>query len=490
VKVLRQRFTLDARSLALGRIAVATLLIADLIMRACDLEAHYSDAGVLPRSAFRVQMWDFIWSLHTLGGSSAFEGVLFALAGVCALALLVGYRTFWATLACSLLTTSLHARNPLVRDGHDDLLRIVLVFCVFLPLGARASIDRKRGRASHPFERFACAGDAVFSPATVALLLQFCIIYWVAAVAKLTSEWWVHGEGLMYALSLGRYETRLGQIALGWPRTLHVGNFLIIVGEAALPTLLLVLPRWRGRVVAAFVMFHLGFGLFLRLGMFPLASIVSWLFVLPAAFWEKLLPGSQRQGTAAPARARRLTTAFMCAGLAVVVVENLLQLRVPVPGGGIMARAASAVGLNQWWLVFAPVTKAVTAPDGWWVRVGTLPSGAQVDLDSGKPPEWRRPALISDTFANRRWRHYLANVASLNWPRTTLTLTRQAYVHWLCRQPQPRPLAEPLKHISAYFIYPVGLPQTTPLRKRLVVESDCPTPLPAADGRLVGVREP
>ena len=44
-----EAFGADLRSLALMRIGAATLLLVDLAMRAGDLIAHYTDAGVLPR---------------------------------------------------------------------------------------------------------------------------------------------------------------------------------------------------------------------------------------------------------------------------------------------------------------------------------------------------------------------------------------------------------------------------------------------------------
>jgi len=97
-------FTLDARSLALGRLLLAALLLLDLALRAGDLLAHYADAGVLPRGDFRPEAWDFLWSLHSLGGSASFEAALLALHALFAFAMLIGFRTFWATLAVALLS--------------------------------------------------------------------------------------------------------------------------------------------------------------------------------------------------------------------------------------------------------------------------------------------------------------------------------------------------------------------------------------------------
>jgi hypothetical protein len=451
---LAKRFTLDARSLALGRIAVAALLLVDLAGRANDLEAHYTDLGVLPRSAFRLGDAGLAWSLHVLGGSVPFEGALFVLAWLSAVALLVGYRTFWATLACLVLTISLHARNPLLRDGQDDLVRVLLFWCVFLPLGARMSLDEREGRPSHPFERQASAGDAVYSPATVGLVLQLVIVYLSAAAAKGLSEWWRDGDGLAFAISLGRYQTLIAQWALGFPRALRAMNFAVILGEAGLPLLFLAFVRIRAWIVFAFVVLHAGFALFLRLGIFPAMSVAGWLFTVPAGVWERLRVPTVT-GEAVPAPGRKTTMALAAAVTALVVATNVEQLGARFPGGRSLDRALSAIGLNQWWLVFAPQTRAATRPDGWWVDVGTRADGSTVDLARGGAPSFARPESIPDTFPNRRWRHYVANMTLLLItppPGSMLDVTRQAYGHWLCREARESG-GPPLARAAVYFVH-------------------------------------
>src|SRR6188508_3787652 len=42
-------YGLDLRSLAVFRMGVGYLLLSDLVRRAFDLRAHYTDVGVLPR---------------------------------------------------------------------------------------------------------------------------------------------------------------------------------------------------------------------------------------------------------------------------------------------------------------------------------------------------------------------------------------------------------------------------------------------------------
>ena len=50
---LRELFGIDLRTLALARIGLSFLVLLDLSLRARDLSAHYTDQGVLPRSALR-----------------------------------------------------------------------------------------------------------------------------------------------------------------------------------------------------------------------------------------------------------------------------------------------------------------------------------------------------------------------------------------------------------------------------------------------------
>ena len=49
---INELFGVDLRSLALFRIGLALTIIIDLIIRAFDLNAHYTDFGLLPRIAY------------------------------------------------------------------------------------------------------------------------------------------------------------------------------------------------------------------------------------------------------------------------------------------------------------------------------------------------------------------------------------------------------------------------------------------------------
>ena len=62
-------FSLDKRSLALGRIAVALVIMGDICNRARWLSEHYTDTGIIPRSLAIEKLFFPTWfSFHFIAG--------------------------------------------------------------------------------------------------------------------------------------------------------------------------------------------------------------------------------------------------------------------------------------------------------------------------------------------------------------------------------------------------------------------------------------
>ena len=74
-------WSLDLRALALMRILYGVILIVDVLIRAGDLLAHYTDRGLAPRD-FILQNYQDGWqfSLHLANGQPAYVAALFAVA--------------------------------------------------------------------------------------------------------------------------------------------------------------------------------------------------------------------------------------------------------------------------------------------------------------------------------------------------------------------------------------------------------------------------
>ncbi|MEX2215004.1 MAG: hypothetical protein WD768_12795, partial [Phycisphaeraceae bacterium] len=141
-RLLEPPFAIDRRALAAFRIAIALILLMDLLIRSGSVVEHYSDGGILPRSQWVQQNKGTArWSLHAMNGEPAFQRALMIAAALAAGAMLVGWKTRGAVALAWLLTHSIQMRNPMINNGGDILLRGMLLWAVFLPLGSRWSID-------------------------------------------------------------------------------------------------------------------------------------------------------------------------------------------------------------------------------------------------------------------------------------------------------------------------------------------------------------
>src|SRR5215207_6500239 len=285
-------FGADLRSLAVFRIVLALLALADLIIRATDLYQHYTDAGVLPRTVLVEEIlssWAF--SLNLMNGGSFFQALLFGVAALAALGMLVGYRTRLMTFVVWIVLLSIQVRNPLVNGSESLLLRMLLFWGMLLPLGAYWSVDRAQSALPRPSPRF-------LSLATFGLFMQIAFVYWFTAALKSGPEWRSDFTALYYALSLDQLATPIGHFLLGFPTLLQVLTFGTFALEA-LGLFLLFCPFFTGpvRTGAALAVMSLHFGIWLTMdiGIFPWISAFCMV-----CFFPHLVLG---QGFDAPLRA-------------------------------------------------------------------------------------------------------------------------------------------------------------------------------------------
>lgn len=308
---LRNRlFGIDVRSLAALRVGLGLALLADLISRAASLEAHYTDLGVLPRDVMsqNFALSDWFWSFHMATGTSLGQGILFAVAALAAVALVVGYRTRVATVVSWIFLVSLQARNPAVLYGADQLLRLLLFWAMFLPLGAVGSLDRRRGRISAVGGR-----QHHLSVASAGILLQVAIMYFFVGLQK-DGVGWVSGDALVHALSAEMFAGPLAAPLLEPPALLEALTVVVPWFEMLVPLLLFV-PVATGSFRRAGLMLLVGFHVMLALcifaGLFPLVSIVALIPFLPSGFWDsprwapvgRLLESSGQRVSPGPERA-------------------------------------------------------------------------------------------------------------------------------------------------------------------------------------------
>ncbi|MEL6935716.1 MAG: hypothetical protein AAFO59_03495, partial [Cyanobacteria bacterium J06607_17] len=172
LKPLERRYGLDLRSLALLRIGLALALLCDLVFRAGD----WLGQGVVSGGK-QGELWlPGYWSIHGLSESIGWQVGCFAIATLAALLMLIGYRTRWATIAAWVMLVSLHNHSLLVVHTADDVLRTILFWAMFLPLGSSYSIDQALNTSPQP------QPQRIFTGATLGLMAQQCYIYVVSAL--------------------------------------------------------------------------------------------------------------------------------------------------------------------------------------------------------------------------------------------------------------------------------------------------------------------
>ncbi len=209
--------SIDLRALAVFRIAIGTLAAVDVGRRFSRIELFYSNNGLLSNHfSLFLPFNEFSFSLLYAFSRPTEVGVVFLLILGCAVLFALGYRTrlFHALTLIGVL--SIHGRNPVVENGGDVVLNLMLVWTLVLPLGSRFSIDAVRASlagapGTKPRELDPRTGvqPGARSLAVAVILLQLAFIYFLNAAHK-DGATWREGTALAYTLEQDRMVTWLG----------------------------------------------------------------------------------------------------------------------------------------------------------------------------------------------------------------------------------------------------------------------------------------
>lgn len=501
----------DLRSLAVFRAILALLALADIVERAGDLTAHYTDRGVMPRTLLLTRFPNQSpFSIQLVSGDPLIQALLFTLAALAALSLLVGWRTRLMTFLVWVFLVSLHERNPLVINAGDILLRLLFFWSIFLPLGARWSLDRRRSStAPLPSNRFV-------SVATVGLFLQIAYVYWFGVLLKTGSDWRVEYSAIYYTLSLDQYVTPFGKFLHPFPALLAGLTFAVFWYEAIGPFLLFS-PVFNGPLrtaaILGFIGLHLGIALTMSLGLFSWTATLTMLCFLPGWFWDKLAGYRALHGLRQKLQPRTRLLSWLSTPLAPFRQRWSLTLAAqePQPLDGAVRRmqlltnllatffviyilcwnistvsafriaqpfltVGSYLRLDQRWDMFAPFP---LRDDGWFVIPGTFGNGKQVDLlplihndfSLAEGIDWNKPPSVAQTLKNEHWRKYLGAL----WLKQYAD-QRAYFGQYLCRTWNARyHEAERMQRLEMYFMLERTLPNYQPpkVEKVLLMQHTC-----------------
>ncbi len=226
-----------------------------------DLDLYHSGSwSILFWLQSQTQSWYFLYSaiacsmLYTLGAATK-------ISGCCTLIALI----------------SLWNKNPLLLDGDDAILRVMLFFLLFSPSGRVLSIDA--------FFRLQTRHSPVW-PLRM-MQIQFAFVYFVSGWVKFHSPEWLDGSVLQTVLIHPEYSrfNLSAWMSYEWlVKLLGVISGLIMWWELLFP--LLCLQRHARFICVIFgIIFHLGLLLMMNLREFSIIMLVLYMVFIPNRYF-------------------------------------------------------------------------------------------------------------------------------------------------------------------------------------------------------------
>eukprot|EP01133_Synstelium_polycarpum_P009234 gene9234-10832_t len=279
----------DKRSLAVFRVLVGIVGLYDIIERWPDAKAHYSDEGIMPRSIVIDHYWNNGWfSFHLISGAVPFIKLTFILNLLVCFFVTIGYKTRLSMFMNWLFIISMQSRNNIVGHGGDVYMRVIVFFAIFVPTGAVWSIDSafKRNVLRRENKKFATMSFASF-----AIITQVYFLYVFSYLHKTGDEWRVDYTATFFALQLDYFRTSFADILLQFPNFLKLMTFCVLYFEGYGP-LLCMSPFWTAPLktlgALLFLMMHIGFAVFMKLGIFSPICAAGSILLIPSYFWDRL----------------------------------------------------------------------------------------------------------------------------------------------------------------------------------------------------------
>ena len=450
VRYGRACITIDTRSLALFRVALGLIVAVEVLLRARNFSLFYTEDGLVPQELAVKHAGEGAFSVYHYTTDTTLIAGLFALQVLVALLLIVGYRTRTMTVVTFLLMVSLDHHNPLVLSYADTLLRLLLFWAIFLPLGERLSVDAlTRGREPR---------RAVASVATLLAMGQMSYMYVRNGIHKLEGDQWLDGTATPLILARDDFTFLLGEYTHHFTPVLEYGTYLW-TGMMLFGFLLIALPgRLRYPFLPMYFGGHLLFALTVRIGMFPHVAMAGLLLFLQPRLWDdaerlvaafgieptrihtRLLDslGSLRQLPNGHLTPRQYRSDMYTAVLALVAVTvALMFVTSGMQFAGVVGdnpaheqevdRVASTFSIDQPdWTVFAPNPGTT---DRYYVFPAQTADGELLDLYNERNMSWERPGdELQHQYGTYRERFYMNTIRRSD----SDDLAPQLYADHLC----------------------------------------------------------
>jgi hypothetical protein len=304
---IRERYcTVDTRTLGLFRLILGFLLTADWLRHWGEAATYYCNEGVLSNHfhLFRPSSGYNFSVLHAFSTLPEVH-VAFALGLVCFVCFWAGYRTRLFSILSFVLVTSRDNRLVMIENGGYVVVNLLACWAMFMPTGARFSVDawlrslRERRERSIAALADRPAGDTPYvSGVALLVTVNVAFVYFFNVVNK-SGQIWRTGDTVHYVLHLDRMITG---IPVFFREVLPLwATRGLSFGVLALEALLFAWILWpygrrvtRPLAMGGMWILHGTFGIMMRLGPFSWFMIAwSFLLLLPE-HWEALLARSRR----------------------------------------------------------------------------------------------------------------------------------------------------------------------------------------------------
>lgn len=344
----------------------------------------------------------------------------------------LGYFTRFSNLVVWILLCSIHARNPFILQGGDELLRIALFWSLFLPLGKKYSVDSKQLVEEEKSLN-------VFSAGSIGFMILVFSVYFFSAILKTSTEWRSEGTAIYYALSLDQMTLPLGKVLLQFPLLCKVLTHFVYWTEVLAPCLFFIPYKnnlFRTIGIILLIAMHFGIGMTLFVGLFFLIGISTLIGMLPSSTVDKLLvkiPIGLKKGRVLSFSAKVLPDISSVRSVYAKVIQSLTNFYTEtlltftlifimcvciiwnlgnITGTGLTVsgpfkRMAYFLRIDQNWGMFSP---GVFKDDGWFILEGTTPEKRKIDIyKGGITSSAKKPENILKYIKDDRWRKYEEN---------------------------------------------------------------------------------
>ena len=280
----RSIFTADLQALSIFRIALGLVILTDFIFGFLPTRGDfYTESGFLPHhlqehlnnipGRYSILFWfPETWFLELF---TWVYGLLIFL-------FIIGYRTKTVKFLLFICQTSLFYRAITTMMGGDTLMRIFLIWSLFLPLDRYWSVDAALRRTPREVD---------VPPVCIAgIKMQIVVLYFFSGLFKVFSPDWWNGQAVGFALRDTNNGTALGQwLAVTLPWISPLVTLPVMVFQLSFSALVYS-PFYnnvtRGVALMGAAVMHTAFMFLLVVGLFPQVCLSYLPILVPDAWWN------------------------------------------------------------------------------------------------------------------------------------------------------------------------------------------------------------